>query len=162
MTNDNDSPPVTDPEDLALLQNMDELKEKVRANETAKATLKGQGEILSATFEMVCCLMERILKNKNFQDQIVELKSENESLKKQLLTNEFDSCSRAVLIKGIEKRTRNGKESKMILKNSVTKVLKVMKIDTQVKIDDVFRIVKSDEASTRNDDYIPPIELQPI
>ena len=105
MTNENDSQTVTDPDDLVLIQNMSELKEKVKANESAKATLKGQGEILSATFEMVCCMMERILKNKNFQDQISELKSENESLKKQLLTNEFDSCSRAVLIKGIEKRT---------------------------------------------------------
>ena len=136
--------------DEAILEEMEALQVKVeRIESEPKPTVKGQAEIGSATFQMVCSLMVRMLRNKPFEDQISELKTENDLLKKQVLINEFDNCARAVLIKGIpiEKRSESGEESKIVLKTKVQKVLKVMKIDTLVRIDDVFRMFKTGEAS---------------
>ena len=55
---------------LAMVMQFEKLKEKVDAQQNKRNTLAGQGEILNATFSMVCLLLEKFLLDKTGELQI--------------------------------------------------------------------------------------------
>ena len=44
---------------VSMLMDFEKLKEKVKAQQNKRKTLEGQGEILNATFSMLCLLLEK-------------------------------------------------------------------------------------------------------
>ena len=140
-----------------MLMEFEKLKEKVNAQQNKRNTLVGQGEILNATFSMLCLLLEKFLLDKTGE---LTIKAETEDLKNRILSVEFENSSRAIIVKGVpmEKKSNNEKESKMALKSKFEKILRTMKIKENLKIDDIYRILPKETASG-GDDYIPPIRV---
>ena len=137
-----------------LLLEMGNLKDRVNAYENEKNTMKGLGEIVNATFQLVCLLVEKVLTDKK------EVETETEDLKNRILSVEFENSSRAIIVKGVpmEKKSNNEKESKMALKSKFEKILRTMKIKENLKIDDIYRILPKETASV-GEDFIPPIRV---
>ena len=123
-----------------MLMEFEKLKEKVNAQQNKRNTLVGQGEILNATFSMLCLLLEKFLLDKTGE---LKIKAETEDLKNRILSAEFENSSRAIIVKGLSegKKSNDGKESKMALKSKFDKVVKTMKLSDQLKIDDIYRIL---------------------
>ena len=142
---------------VSMLMDFEKLKEKVKAQQNKRKTLEGQGEILNATFSMLCLLLEKFLLDKTGE---LKIKAETEDLKNRILSAEFENSSRAIIVKGLSegKKSNDGKESKMALKSKFDKVVKTMNLSEQLKIDDIYRILPKETASG-GDDYVPPIRV---
>ncbi len=116
------------PDSTALmLMEFEKLKEKVNAQENKRNTLAGQGEIIKATFSMLCLLLEKFLLNKTDE---LKIKAETEDMKNRILSAEFENSSRAIIVKGLSEgnKSNNKKESKMALKSKFDKIVKTMKL----------------------------------
>ena len=95
------------PDSTALmLMEFENLKEKVNAQQNKRNTLVGQGEILNATFSMLCLLLEKFLLDKTGE---LKIKAETEDLKNRILSAEFENSSRAFLKEKSQMMEKNQK-----------------------------------------------------
>ena len=118
---------------LAMVMQFEKLKEKVDAQQNKRNTLAGQGEILNATFSMVCLLLEKFLLDKTGELQI---KADTKNLENRILSAEFENSSRSIILKGlpVTKKSNNERESKMALKSKFEKIVKSLNLSEQLKI----------------------------
>jgi hypothetical protein len=144
---------MSDQNDKNLMAEMAELREKVESKDKKRVGTAQQADIVNASFRILCQILPQFNEMKKYAKQINDLETENANLQKRVTEFEIEKSSKAVIIKNLPPAldSNAGRENQMNLKGNFDRVLTFLKVDSEIKICDIFRIKPKGSAdNTRN------------
>ena len=150
---------MADESDKKLQAEMEVLREKVESKDNKRVGTAQQADIVNASFRILCQIFPQFTEMKKYGKQIHDLETKNANLQARVTEMELEKSSKAVIIKNLPSTSESEteRESQMNLKGNFERVLKFLKVDSEIKICDIFRI-KPKGSANNNQSY--PIRVE--